>query len=248
MTQRNGRRASGGTRTKGSPVQPTSDPAKHKERPIYLGYLRVSTEEQADSGLGLDAQELKLREKADREGWALEILADRGKSGKYVNAGLRDALDQLSAGLADGLIVAKVDRLARSVQHAATIINRAREESWNLVALDLGVDFSTPQGRAMANMLATFAEFERDMISVRTKEALAATKARGTRLGAPRLVSPALARRIVSSHDAGATFGAIARELTAQRILSPAGRPTWQESTVRRIYRAATPNAKETSA
>jgi DNA invertase Pin-like site-specific DNA recombinase len=110
--------------------------------------------------------------------------------------------------------------------------------------LDLGVDFSTPQGRAMANMLATFAEFERDMISVRTKEALSSARARGTRLGRPRLVSAALARRIVGAHDAGASFGSIARELTAEQVLSPAGRPRWQESTVRRIYQATTTHAE----
>lgn len=88
----------------------------------------------------------------------------------------------------------------------------------------------------MANMLATFAEFEREMISVRTREAMAAAKDRGAKFGRPRLVTPALARRIVKARDTGQSFGAIARTLTAEAVLSPAGRPVWQESTVRRIY------------
>ena len=115
-----------------------------------IGYVRVSTEEQAESGLGLAAQEMNLCEEADRRGWALEIVRDEGKSGKRVNAALRSALDQLAAGLAEGLVVTKLDRLARSVVHAADIMDAARAQGWNLVVLDLGMDLSTPQGRALA--------------------------------------------------------------------------------------------------
>jgi DNA invertase Pin-like site-specific DNA recombinase len=198
-----------------------------------IGYVRVSTVEQADSGLGLEAQEHSLREEAARRGWDLIIIRDEGKSGKVINGGLRSALEQLARGLADGLAVPKLDRLARSVAHAADIMETARAQGWNLVVLDLGMDLSTPQGRALAQTMAVFAELERELISIRTKEAMAAAKARGVKIGRARLAPAGVLRRIVLSRNAGASFGSIARELTAEQVLSPTGRPSWQESTVR---------------
>ena len=124
-----------------------------------LGYSRVSTEEQADSRAGLDAQEHAIRDEAKRRGWEVTMLSDPGKSGKFVNPQLRKALELLATGQADGLVVAKMDRLARSVGHAVDVLNLAKAQGWSLVVLDLGVDLTTPAGRAMAQMMAVFAEF-----------------------------------------------------------------------------------------
>ena len=211
------------------------------KRPVTraLGYLRVSTEGQAASGNGLDAQRLTVTTEAERRGWAVEVITDEGASGKHVNAGLRDCLDQLATGRADALIVAKFDRLARSPRNAIDIIDAARDQGWDLVVCDLALDLSSPSGRAMANMLATFAEFERDMISVRTREGLAAAKARGVRIGRPRLAPASVVDRIVRDRDEGSSFDAIARNLATDHVLSPAGRPIWQASTVRRLYNAS---------
>ncbi|WP_244332104.1 recombinase family protein [Gordonia polyisoprenivorans] len=208
------------------------------EAKVMIGYVRVSTEEQADSRLGIQAQEAALHAEAARRGWELTILRDEGLSGSQVNPGLRSALAQLSAGLADGLVVTKLDRLARSVVHAAEIMERARTQRWSLIMLDVQVDTTTASGEAMANMLATFAQFERRLIGERTKAALAAKKAQGVTLGRPRLVSTVVARRIVGMREEGLSFGAIAAELTAAGELSPAGRPTWQATTVRRICKS----------
>ncbi len=201
----------------------------------FLGYVRCSTDEQADSGLGLEAQEAALIAEAERRGWELTILRDEGLSGSQVNPGLRNALEQLAAGLADGLVVTKLDRMARSVVHAAEIMERARTQRWSLVMLDVQVDTTTAAGEAMANMLATFAQFERRLIGERTKAALAAKRAQGVPLGRPRQMPTAVARRIVAMRADGHTYGAIARTLTADEVLSPAGRPVWHESTVRRF-------------
>lgn len=153
---------------------------------------------------------------------------------------LREALDHLAAGRADALIVARLDRLARSVAHAADILDLARRQGWNLIIADLGLDLSTPQGRALAQTMAVFAELERELISQRTREGLAAARAKGKRIGRPRLAPSAVVDRICSERKAGASFGSIARALTADEVLTPAGRTTWQSSTVRRIYAAAT--------
>lgn len=206
-------------------------PAKH----IAI-YIRVSTEEQHRSGLGIEAQEQATVVECERRGWTYELFRDLGCSGKHVNPELRRVLDVLSAGQFDGLIIAKLDRLARSVRHASAIIDSAITQGWALVVLDNALDLTTPGGRAMANMLATFAELERDLIATRTREALAARKARGEHNGRRTAIPPAVLRRIVLSREEGLSFCRIADALTAQGVLSPTGLPTWQESTVRRAY------------
>ncbi|KRB47581.1 recombinase family protein [Terrabacter sp. Root181] len=207
-------------------------------RPVTraLAYCRVSTAEQVRTGLGLDAQRDTVTAEATRRGWTVDVITDEGASGKQVNPGLRDALDQLATGRADALIVAKMDRLARSVLHASDVMERARLQGWDLVVCDLALDLSTPYGKAMANMLATFAELEREMIATRTREGLAAAKAKGKQIGRPRLATAGVVDRICREREGGASFGAIARGLTDDGILSPQGRPGWQSSTVRRVF------------
>lgn len=105
-------------------------PQRSGDTPAHmLGYCRVSTAEQAESRNGLDAQRAAIDTEAARRGWTVEHFADEGKSGKHVNEGLRDVLDLLAAGQADGLVVTKLDRLARSVIHASEIIERAKRRT-----------------------------------------------------------------------------------------------------------------------
>lgn len=211
---------------------------------LFFGYCRVSTEEQAESRNGLEAQRSAIDAEADRRGWALEHFSDEGKSGKYINEGLRRALDLLAAGQGDGLVITKLDRLARSVMHASEIIERANAQGWSLVVLDMNLDLTTAAGRMIARQLVSFAEYERELIGERTRDALAAKKRRGESVGRPRLASPSVVRRIVMDREAGLSFARIARALESEGILSPAGRPNWQPSTVRRIYDSA--NAAQT--
>ena len=214
---------------------------KNEKRAAHvIGYVRVSTEEQAESRLGIEAQIETITRECERRGWTMEMRVDAGCSGKHVNPQLREALDLLASRQADALVVAKLDRLARSVLHAAEIMESAERQKWNLVVLDLAVDLSTPQGRAMAQMLATFAEFERKMIGTRTREALAARKRRGEHVGRKSALPPGVIRRIVMERQAGASYRVIAAALTRDDVLSPTGRRVWQESTVRRTYASAT--------
>lgn len=150
------------------------------------------------------------------------MRADEGLSGKIVNPALRRCLDELAAGRADALIVGKLDRLARSVSHAADILDAARWQGWNLVVCDLGLDLSTPQGRALAQTMAVFAELERELIAQRTREGPAAAKARGVKTGRPRLTPAAIVDRICTERDAGQSFDAIARALTDEASRLPA--------------------------
>ena len=138
-------------------------------RPLMFGYSRVSTEEQAQSRNGLEAQQEAIATEAERRGWDVEYFADEGVSGKYINGNLREVLHLLVSGQGDGLIVAKLDRLARSVVHADNIIQGAQAQGWSLVVLDLNLDLTTAAGRMIAGQFALFAQYERELISERTQ-------------------------------------------------------------------------------
>src|ERR1019366_6905619 len=106
---------------------------------------------------------------------------------------------------------------------------------WALVALDCAVDTTTPAGEAMANVLATFAQFERRLISQRTRDALAIKRAQGVQLGRRREGPQAIARRIATERRAGNTLTAIAEGLNADGIPTAHGGSRWWPSTVRAI-------------
>jgi DNA invertase Pin-like site-specific DNA recombinase len=202
-----------------------------------VGYCRVSTQEQSDSGLGLDAQKAAIRGECNRKGWTLvELVEDAGYSAKsLVRPGMARALDLLSGGVAGALVVAKLDRATRSVMDAANLLARGEREGWALVALDLGLDPTTPTGELVANIMAAVAQWERKAIGARTRDALAAKKASGTRLGRPVLLPDEVVDRITSAKEAGASLSAIARDLNAQGIPTAHGGKQWHASTVRAI-------------
>lgn len=219
---------------------PTKAVTPKPMKPLMFGYTRVSTDEQAISRNGLEAQHEAIATEAARRGWDVEHFSDEGVSGKLIAPNLQKVLQLLASGQGDGLVVAKLDRLSRSIVNAANIIASAQAQDWSLVILDLGVDLTTAAGRMMAMNLVNFAQYERELISERTKAALAAKKRRGERIGRPRAASASVVRRIVRDREAGLTYDAIASALTADNLLSPLGKPTWQPSTVRRIYASAT--------
>jgi len=167
---------------------PIADPsASVPPRIKVVAYLRVSTDEQARSGLGMDAQRSRIEDEAARRGWDVTWCVDEGVSGRLRSRpGLNAALELLRTRQVEALVVAKMDRLARSVLQASDLLETARKQKWSVLILDLGMDLATPHGKAMAQMLAVFAELEREMIAARTKDALQAAKARGQRLGRPR--------------------------------------------------------------
>jgi DNA invertase Pin-like site-specific DNA recombinase len=202
-----------------------------------VAYLRVSTEEQAISGLGLAAQEAAIRAECDRRRLDLTaIYTDAGLSAKTLDRPeLRRALDDLDAGRGSVLIVAKLDRLTRSVHDATGLMLRAERAGWGLVALDAPVDTTTPHGAAMAQVIAVFAELERRLIGERTKAALAVKRAQGVRLGRPVSLDQELVEWIVKQHGAGNGWSAIARKLNDHDVPTAQGGSKWHPSTVRYI-------------
>ena len=208
------------------------------QRPSVVGYVRVSTSEQAGSGAGLEAQRQAIEGEAARRDWELvHVFEDAGVSGKSMNgrAGLSEALRTIGEARASVLVVAKLDRLSRSLLDFAGLMERARREGWSLVALDLGVDTSTPAGEMMASVLATFAQFERRLIGQRTRDALAVKRGQGVGLGRPRAdLPPAVTARIHELHQSGESLSDIARILNSEEVLTPRGN-SWHPTTVRRV-------------
>ena len=149
------------------------------------GYVRVSSEDQADSGLGLEAQRQRIRAYCELKGLHLaEILEDPGVSGgKALStrpAGAR--LLALARKSKPVVVVAKFDRLFRSVADAAQSIADFDRKDIELVAIAEGFDMTNPYGRAMAQMASVFAELERAMIRERTKAAMNVKRGRSERM------------------------------------------------------------------
>jgi DNA invertase Pin-like site-specific DNA recombinase len=148
--------------------------------------------------------------------------------------GLTGALEAVEAGEADALLVAKLDRLSRSLVDFSALMERSRRKGWALIALDLGVDTSTPSGEMLANVLAVFAQFERRLIGQRTREALQVKKAAGVTLGRPRLLPEEVRSRIRGEREQGSSWPQIAQRLNDEKVPTAQG-GRWWPATVRLV-------------
>lgn len=199
-----------------------------------IAYTRVSTEEQAASGLGLDAQEATIAAAVKARGWAIaHTFTDCGSGKDLRRPALTEALAQLDR--AGGVLVtAKLDRLSRSVLDFAGLAERAKKAGWSIVALDVDVDTTTPTGELVANISASVAQWERRIIGARTSAALQAKKAAGHRLGRPVTMAQDVRQAIVEAHRAGGTYSGIARTLNAEEVPTARG-GRWYASTVVKV-------------
>lgn len=207
------------------------------DQSTVVGYIRVSTAEQADSGLGLSAQRQAIKAECERRGWKLlKVCVDEGLSGKSLDRpGVTDALGLVQSGQAGTLMVSKLDRLSRSLVDFAGLMAQAQTQHFNIVALDLGIDLSTPAGEFMANVMASAAQWERRIIGARTKDALAQKRAQGVRLGRRAVLDPLVVSEIVAAHRAGDGWSEIARRLNARQVPTAHGGAKWHPSTVRAV-------------
>jgi DNA invertase Pin-like site-specific DNA recombinase len=136
------------------------------------------------------------------------------------------------------LVVAKLDRLSRSLLDFSALMERSRKGRWALVALDLGVDTTTPSGEMMANVLAVFAHFERRLIGQRTKDALAVKRSEGVRLGRPPQLPESVRSRIRDLRKEQRSLASIAKELNREGVPTAQGGRAWYPSTVRAVIAA----------
>jgi DNA invertase Pin-like site-specific DNA recombinase len=220
--------------------------SRRKKQPgdpgVVVAYIRVSTEEQVESGAGIEAQRAAITAEVERRGWVLlETFTDAGVSGKSIlgRPALAEALAKVESGVAGTLMVSKLDRLSRSLLDFASLMKRAQDRRWNLVALDLGIDLSTPAGEFLASVMASAAQWERRIISQRTKDALAAKKAAGVRIGRASQLSAETRQRLVERRAEGHSLRKIADDLNADRVATGQGAQRWHASSVRAALQSA---------
>lgn len=215
-----------------------------------IGYLRVSTDEQAQSGLGLEAQRAALASVARRlELELVAVHADEGLSGSlppHERPGLMSAIAELARG--DVLVVAKRDRLGRDRLEVGLLERALAKKKIRVVsAAGEGTESDDPSAQLQRGIVDLFAEHERLMIGARTKSALRAKRERGFRAGAVPFGYRALAtgqlledleeqvalELMRQLRGAGVPFRRIAREL-ARRCFQPRGR-AWHPGGVKSI-------------
>lgn len=204
-----------------------------------IGYIRVSTQGQADDGVSLDAQRAKIHAWADLNGYEIgEVFADEGISGsKADRPGLADALNAVKRG--DALVVYSLSRLARSTRHTLEISERLDKIGADLVSLSERIDTTSAAGRMVFRMLAVLAEFERDQTSERTAMALRHKRTQGERVGSVpygfdldadgvHLVENASEQAVIQQarelHQSGLSLRKIAAELNARGLVARNGR------------------------
>lgn len=232
-----------------------------------VAYVRVSTDRQVEEGLGLDVQRRAIRAWAKLNGHRVALWTSdegvTGSSGMESRVGLHDALAALKDGTAVGLVVYRLDRLARKLTVQEATLAKAWDLGASVFAVDLGEiardDPDDPMKTALRQMIGVFAQLERGMIAARLRAgrrvkaeqggyAGYGSPAYGTRARDGELEIDAAEQtainRIVELHHAGASLRDIASVLATEGH-RPRRSITWHPETLRRIVTRATANPTE---
>ncbi|WP_083198657.1 recombinase family protein [Mycobacterium malmoense] len=202
--------------------------------PRAIGYLRVSTNRQAENGYGLAAQREQVEQFCAANGLELvgmhiDVMSGRKTDKLY---GRIAAVSAIQAGIANVLVVNTLDRSSRSMADGAKLVADAKAEGWRIVGLD-GADSDTVS-QLVAHARLLVAEEERELISKRTKQGLIKARQAGKQLGKPSTIDRNTIDRIVELRSAGLGTKAIAKALDDHGITAPRSN-TWSYSTVRGV-------------
>jgi len=227
-----------------------------------IGYTRCSTNEQADSGLGLEAQSERIRAYCTMRGLELpDLITDAGVSGGKPLAS-RDNGQRLLTTIrerkADAVVMLKLDRMFRNAGDCLATVEKWEKAGVALHVVDLGgnaIDTTSAAGRFMLVVLAGAAEMERNLTRERTRSAMAVKRANGQRIGSvpygsdlaedgatlvPNESEQAVIAEIRSWRSQGWTLERIATTLTDRGVPTKTGKSaTWTHQAVARIARRA---------
>ncbi len=198
-----------------------------------IGYVRVSTEEQAREGISLENQQVKIRTYCDLHNLELEtIIEDAGKSGKDLNReGVQELIQKVKDKRIGAVLVYKLDRLSRKVIDTLNLIELMKKNHVEFHSIIDSIDTKTAMGKFFINIMASLAQMERDLISERTKDALQMKIIKNERAGqipygwtlandGKTLMlndeEQQIIRFIRELHKEGHNYSAICRELTRQ--------------------------------
>lgn len=220
-----------------------------------IGYVRVSTDKQADRGVSLEAQQEKIRAMATVHDVELvDIVVDAGESAKDLDRrGMERVLAMVRAGAVDTVIVAKLDRLTRSVRDLADLLELFTRRGVSLVSVAESLDTGSASGRLVLNIMVSVSQWEREAIGERTRDAMRHKRAKLEYVGnapygywlAPdgKHVEPepdeqAILQQIRRLRKAGKSLRRIAEQLNRAQIRTRSGGP-WRFEYVARVTKAA---------
>jgi site-specific DNA recombinase len=224
--------------------------------PRVVGYVRVSTEKQAEGGISLDAQTAKIRAMAVVKGVEVaDILVDAGASAKSLGRPeMTRLLALIDARAVTTVIVAKLDRLTRSIRDLSDLLDRFERRGVSLVSVAESLDTRSSAGRLVIHILGSVAQWEREAIGERTREALQHKKAQGQRVGTlpfgfqlvkdstthlePAPVEQRLLARFQALRAAGKTYEQIAAAVTAEGATTRRGTVYRHQYVARALRRA----------
>lgn len=208
-----------------------------------VGYVRCSTARQASEGYSLPAQERVLRKWVEANGHELVLVhADVMSGAKTASLhGRAGAIRLIETGFAEGLLVVRYDRATRSLRDGVDLLEQARAKGWAILTTD-GKDSRDRSQQLVTNVELSVAEAERERISERTREGLAAARAKAAdegrewKPGRPLLISGDVEQRIGDLHETGRSARGIATRLNDLDIPSPAG-GKWSHTTITRTLK-----------
>lgn len=219
-----------------------------------IGYIRVSTDEQAREGISLENQKAKIQAYCELNDLSLvDIIEDAGKSGKDLNReGIQQLMSLLKGRSIDAVVVYKLDRLSRRVKDTLSLMDLIEKRSVAFHSITERIDTKSAMGKFFLNIMASMNQWERDTISERTKDALRLKVSRNERAGqVPFGYSLAedgnalvenpkeqeAIRLIKDLHEKGYNYSAICRELTREGH-KPNGKQ-WHAQSVKNILKRA---------
>jgi DNA invertase Pin-like site-specific DNA recombinase len=210
-----------------------------------VGYVRVAPRERRSRRPDLETQLRLIESECERRGWRLVRVETDVRSGRTLRRhGLDAALRTCRAGEAGGIVVARLDRLTYSLEHLALLMREALAHRFNVIALDLGLDLSAPEGRHLATVLAAASEWHPRGLTRRAE--LALSEYRVSRApGRPSSTPVDVAERIRSLRAAGWTLQAICDALNEEAVPTPRGGERWRPSSLRAILGARPDRPKE---
>ena len=152
---------------------------------LAIGYIRVSTDKQSERGVSLEAQTEKVRAMAVVHGAELtEVVQDGGESAKSLNRpGVQRVLAMVERRAVQAVIVAKLDRLTRSVKDLCELLELFERRGVALISVAESLDTSSAAGRLVMNIMASVSQWEREAIGERTRDALQHKRTQSERVG-----------------------------------------------------------------
>lgn len=220
-----------------------------------IGYVRVSTDKQADHGVSLDAQAEKIRAMAVvHNAELIDIIVDGGESAKSLQRpGMERLLVMVDGKQVDAVIIAKLDRPTRSVKDLCVLLERFERRSVALVSVAESLDTGSAAGRLVLNIMTAVGQWEREAIGERTRDALAHKRRRGERTGnipfgfretsegylEPEPIEQAAISEIRRLRDQGTPMRTIATRLNSGAFRTRCGSP-WRLESVARVLNATT--------